>query len=292
MIDLHTHSIISDGTDKPAQIVELAWQAGLKAIALTDHDTTEGIAEAAKKAHQLGITFLAGCEISCRWSTGTMHLLVYFPTDRSDNDDTTSPLSTGPFADELLKLQKDRIQRNRLIIDRLISLGLPITWEEVVQEANGGLIGRPHFAKVLVKNKAVANMTEAFELWLGKGRLAYIKKARLLPEEIIRLAHSSKGIVSLAHPYSLGADASGLELAVRELASLGLSGIEAYYSTYSVRERLNLVEIAEKNGLIPTGGSDYHGDYKPDIKIGVGRGDLCVPESVLEELLEKGSQRF
>ncbi len=272
VIDLHTHSTVSDGSDDPAHIPELAAANGCSAVALTDHDRQDGIAAAAARAGELGVELIPGVEISCE-HTGTMHVLVYF----------LEP-GEGPLQDELVRLQQSRDSRNRKIADLMASLGLPVTYEEIEAEAGGMGAGRPHMAAILVRKGVVSSIQEAFDQWLAKGRPAYLDKERLTAAVAIRLATESGAVPVLAHPFSLGLEPAGTESAIAELASLGLGGIEAIYGRYSPEERRGLTAVAGRHGLAVTGGSDHHGTFKPDLQVGIGRGDLAVPDSALDDL--------
>jgi predicted metal-dependent phosphoesterase TrpH len=272
VIDLHTHSTVSDGSDTPEEVVALAANAGVSALALTDHDRQDGIAAARKKASEVGIELIAGTEISCNHS-GTMHMLVYFlePGD-------------GPLQDELLRLQVARDNRNDELIARLADLGLPVTMEELEAEAGGSGAGRPHVAAILVRKGVASSVQDAFDRWLAKGRPAYVEKERLDPLPAIALALQSGALPVLAHPLSLGLSPDELERTIGELADAGLVGLESIYGRYSREERASLAVMAAQAGLAITGGSDHHGTYKPDLSVGTGRGDLHVPDGALEAL--------
>jgi len=273
VIDLHTHSTVSDGSDPPAAVAALAHRAGCRAFALTDHDRLDGIAEARREATRLGVELVPGCELSCQWEPGTFHLLVYFvePGD-------------GPLADALARLQQVRADRNVTMVARLAGLGLPITMEEVEAEAGGEGVGRPHMAAVLVAKGAADSVQDAFDRWLARGRPGYVDKARLSVTEAAALARQAGGVAVIAHPVSLGLEGSSLESTLRQLAEDGVAGLESYYGRYSPPRRRELVELARRCGMVATGGSDHHGRYKPDLTVGRGTGDLEVPDSVLEEL--------
>lgn len=277
MIDLHTHSTFSDGTEPPEGVVELAAEAGCRALAVTDHDTFAGLPRARSRAAELGIELVPGCEVSCAYRGGAAHVLVYF-VDEGD----------GPLQDELVRLRADRVARNRRLVVRLQELGMPIDYEEVLAEAAGEeSLGRPHVAAVMVRKGLAETIPEAFDRWLGEGRPGYVPKARVDPREIASAARASGGVVSLAHPLSLGPEileGSELDGVVRELKEAGFTGLESYYGRYAPDERASLAELARAHGLVPTGGSDYHGWVKADLTVGVGQGDLDVPDSVLEEL--------
>jgi predicted metal-dependent phosphoesterase TrpH len=284
VIDLHTHSTISDGSDLPARISQLAAQAGCTAVALTDHDSLAGLESAAQEAQRCGVTLVPGCEISCRapvaaspaatGTTASMHVLVYFVED-----------GEGPLQDELAALRRDRIERNRRLAGRLTELGIPTDYAAMVELAGTeeGL-GRPHFAKFLVETGAACDIDDAFDRWLGQGRPASIPKARLDPAQAARLARASGGAAVVAHPLSLGISWGELERLVVELADAGFAGIESFYGRYTPDLRKRLAGIAARAGLVSTGGSDYHGMFKPDLSVGTGQGDLEVPDTALEDL--------
>jgi hypothetical protein len=275
MIDLHVHSTVSDGSDTPEELVDLAVKAGLSALALTDHDRQDGVLSARKRAVAAGLELIAGAEISCQ-HTGTMHMLVYF----------LEP-GEGPLQDELVRLQAARETRNERLVARLAELGLPVSREELEAEAGGSGAGRPHVAAVLVRKGLATSVQDAFDRYLAKGRPAYMEKERLEPTLAIELSLESGALPVLAHPLSLGFSPDKLESAVRELADAGLAGLEAIYGRYSREERGGLAVMAAHAGLAITGGSDHHGSYKPDLSLGVGRGDLHVPDGALAALRDR-----
>jgi len=273
VIDLHSHSSFSDGSESPERVIELASDAGCTAVALTDHDSTDGVARAAARAAQVGIRFISGCEVSCAYSPGTMHVLCYIVTG------TDSPLQA-----ELTRLREDRELRNERMATRLADIGLPITYDEVVEEAGGVGVGRPHFAAVLKRKGVVSSIQEAFDSYLAKGTPGYVSKARIEIETVIDVARRSGGVASLAHPLSLGLERQSLAVELGRLAEIGLTGVECYYGRYDPDTRSELARLASRLGLVATGGSDFHGTYKPDLSMGVGTGDLSVPDGVVEEL--------
>ncbi|MEW6472664.1 MAG: PHP domain-containing protein [Actinomycetota bacterium] len=280
MIDLHAHSTASDGSDSPSALVELAKRQGLTALALTDHDTVEGLAEARAAAAEVGVQLVEGCELSCEVGPATMHLLVYFLADGS-----------GPLQDRLAGLQAARADRNRRIVAVLQNHGLDVTLEEILAEAGGGSVGRPHVAGVLVRKGYVESVQDAFDLWLAKGRPAYLDRERLLPAEAIGLAHASGAVAVLAHPTSLGYEEAELEQFVGELADAGLDGMECEYGRYTPELRARLRAMAGRLGLAVTGGSDYHGRYKPDLQLGTALGDLNVADDLLDALEARRPRR-
>jgi predicted metal-dependent phosphoesterase TrpH len=278
VIDLHTHSDVSDGSDPPERIPELAAEAGCSAVALTDHDSLAGLAAAGKRADELGLTLVPGCEVSCRpLGSGGVHVLVYFV----DEDDS-------PLGAELVLLRADRRRRNRALVDRLVGLGIPLTYEMVVAEAGREEgVGRPHFATAMIKIGAADSVDDAFDRVLAQGRPAHVPKARLSASDVATLARASGGVAVLAHPYSMGLDGPDLARAVAELADAGFAGIEAIYGRYSPRQRQELGHLARRFDLVATGGSDHHGTLKPDLRVGTGQGDLRVPDAVLGALEER-----
>jgi 3',5'-nucleoside bisphosphate phosphatase len=275
VIDLHTHSTVSDGSDSPEELVDLAVKAGLSALALTDHDRQDGIGPARARAGELGIELVAGTEISCQHSA-TMHLLVYF----------LEP-GEGPLQDELVRLQAARDIRNERLLARLAELGLPVSSEELGEEAGGRGAGRPHVAAILVRKGLAHSVQDAFDRYLAKGQPAYVEKERLSAPVAITLALQSGALPVLAHPLSMGLSQHEFEATLGELAGAGLVGLEAIYGRYGKDERASLAVMAARAGLAITGGSDYHGTYKPDLSIGTGLGDLHVPSGALEALRDR-----
>lgn len=273
-VDLHTHSTVSDGTRTPEEVMRLAAGAGLTAAALTDHDTLGGTARAGREAERLGVEMIPGVELSCEWEPGTMHILVLF----------LSP-GPGPLQDRLAGLRDGREARNRVILDRLRELDMPVAEEELRAEAGGESAGRPHIAALMARKGYVPDMTAAFDLFLSRGRPAYVGRPRLAPREAIRLARESGAVSILAHPHTLGIDgARRYASAWEQMADWGLTGVECHYGEYEPSLRRKMAARAAKFGLLASGGSDFHGDYRPGVRVGVGRGDLAVPDSVLEEL--------
>jgi 3',5'-nucleoside bisphosphate phosphatase len=272
VIDLHTHSTFSDGSATPSEVIDLAVKAGCSAIALTDHDGLAGLSEAEYRATAAGIAFVRGCEVSASFEPGSLHLLCYFVP------------ATGPLPDKLADLRAERERRNERLLELLADLGFGITRDEVEVEAGSDVIGRPHFAAVLVRHGAVASVEEAFQRFLAKGAPAYVEREYVEPSEIFELASRSGALTSIAHPMTLGLAPTELERLLDDFASSGATGLECYYSSYDETLRAELVAMARRHGLIPTGGSDFHGSFKPGLHVGTGRGDLCVPDEVLDEL--------
>lgn len=273
-VDLHTHSRFSDGSDSPTALIEKALSAGLSALALTDHDTQDGIEEARSAGARLGLDVVPGIEISCEWAPGTLHMVVLF----------LEP-GEGPLQDRLARIRGARATRNDRIVEKLNGLGIDITNEEVAEEAGTGVTGRPHIAAVLIRKGVAEDMRAAFDDYLGNGRPAYVPRERLTPEDSIELALRSRALPILSHPYTMGLESEAqFREAFGYLAGLGLAGIDCYYPEYSPDEREALAAVTRSFGMIPSGGSDYHGTYKEGLQLGTGWGDLVVADEVLEEL--------
>lgn len=273
MIDLHTHSTASDGTLSPKELVYLAKKEGLKALALTDHDTLSGLEEAYYTAEDLKLPFLCGVEISVKFDgPGHFHLLGYFLTPKIDS-----------LQDTLRELHLAREKRNLQMIEKLKNLGIDITWEELVSIAKGE-IGRPHFAKLLVEKGVVKSFDEAFEKYLRKGAQAYVPKALLEPKTAIEKILQSGGIPVLAHPITLKLKREELTQYLETLVDLGLRGMEVFYTEHNKEFTQFLFEKAKYFKLLITGGSDFHGANKPDIKLGKGFGNLSIPYEYFEGL--------
>lgn len=280
MIDLHVHSTFSDGSLTPAQLVERAAEVGLTAIALTDHDCTDGLdlfLAASASARVIGIT---GVEISADVPRGTMHVLGYCM------DHTDAGLNEA-----LRKICHGREIRNRAILDKLNGLGLKLAWEDVAKFAGEDVVGRPHFAQALVEKGLVNSVRAAFEKYLAKGKPAYEDRFRFSPADCIVAITNAGGIAALAHPFTLELNGKNLREYVAELKDMGLQGIEAYYSEHSDRQLEEYLDIARDLGLVITGGSDFHGDINPKIALGKGFGSLKVPDELAEGLIAAAKGR-
>lgn len=283
-VDLHTHSTVSDGSETPATVVALAAEAGLSAVALTDHDILSGLTEARQAADRHGIELVPGVELSLDWSEhvqpptgGGMHLLVLGIEDVG-----------GPLQDRLSELRRGRDGRNTIILERLHEQGLPLEIAEVEALSGGGSVGRPHIAAAMVARGYVPDIGTAFELYLGNRGPAYVGRPRLTPAGALTLAKASGGVSVLAHPFTLGFEHDAqLEELVEELVDLGLDGLESHHCGVEPERRPVLRRLARRHGLACSGGSDFHGTFKPGIAIGTGTGDLLVPDAFLEELRDR-----
>ncbi|MGD0388913.1 MAG: PHP domain-containing protein [Tepidisphaeraceae bacterium] len=280
-VDLHCHSTASDGTLPPAQVVRLAVDRCLSALALTDHDTVAGIAEAAAEAKRLGLDFLPGIEISAEFPhPGTMHLLGY-------GVDPQSPV----LRDLTKTLLAGRDSRNPKIIDQLQKLGVAITMEEVQREAGGKVVGRPHIAAILARKGYVSSIKQAFDKYLAPGGLAYFDKERLTPPRSVAMILDSGGLPVLAHPSQLRCQNDAqLERIVKDLLDLGLAGIEVIHSDHDAGMVEKYTAMADRFGLLKTGGSDFHGTNKADIQLGIANGRR-VPREWFDQLIATLHQR-
>ena len=286
MIDLHTHTTVSDGGDSPTELVHKAAAAGLDVIAVTDHDNDSGCDEAVAAGREVGVEVIRGVEISCdvddlkqrgfeTAARPTMHLLGYF-----------IPEHDNPLTSALAELQDARANRTVRIVERLNELGIPVTFEEVENEAGGpgAQIGRPHFAAVLVRHGAVPDYQTAFDEYLAKGAKAYLSRKLYRPSEAIELMLSAGVVPVLAHPFTLHLAFEDLERFVGALLEAGLKGIEGYHGDLPVVEQEPFLALGRTNGLIVSGGSDYHGDMRPDRGLPGGKHNVTVPPEVLDEL--------
>ncbi|WP_300667158.1 PHP domain-containing protein [Desulfoluna sp.] len=270
-VDLHIHTTASDGSFSPWEVVACARKTGLSAIAITDHDTVEGAREILSAGLPVDLKFITGVEISSSppapyCSQGSFHILGY-------GIDLDSP----PLGEALAALRRQRETRNPQMISRLNTLGVPLTLSEVVAEAGGAVVGRPHMAAVMVRKQAVGSVQEAFDRYLAKGCPAYVEKGRIDFENAVSLIRAAGGLPVLAHPVTVGLPLGELEGLLADLTRRGLAGVEAYYSTHSPEFTQSLLRCAESLGLLVTGGSDFHGEYKSGIHLGVGKGDLHIP---------------
>ena len=272
-IDLHVHTTASDGTASPAEAVELAKAAGLSAIAITDHDTVSGYAEAAEAGKALGVEVIPGIEISTKYGRA-VHILGYYIDPDSDK-----------LAPVLEWVVRDRDERNRKMAGLMAADGLPVSYEEMHRRF-GAVIGRPHFAEVLVELGLAKDVRDAFDRYVEKGQKYYLPRNFLSIERSVEIIREAGGIPVLAHPFQYKLDDAGLRELIEHCMESGLKGIECRYSGYSTEQSKYLGRLAEEYGLIKTGGSDFHGENKKHISIGTGTGALEVPYQYLEKLRE------
>ncbi len=276
MIDLHTHSTASDGTLTPTDLVRYAKQKGIEVLALTDHDTLSGLEEAIEEARRIDLDFIPGVEISAEFEPGTLHILGYFV----DHDDSG-------LEERLSWLREGRDSRNVVILRKLAELGYPLKMEEVLHFAQGQSAGRPHIADAMVRRGYVSGRDEAFDRFLAKGAPAYADKERMTPEAAIGMIMGSGGLAVLAHPQWLLLDDDALVKMVADLKEKGLAGLETFYYSHSREESAFYERIARENGLLITGGSDYHGPGGlKGTEIGVGDGGMRLPREMADRLFE------
>jgi predicted metal-dependent phosphoesterase TrpH len=274
-LDLHLHTTHSDGSCTPTEVVNMAHQAAVTALAITDHDIMTGIAESMAAGQQHGIEIIPGVEISSLAGSSEIHILGYF-LDWQDFD----------LLEHLKILRDGRHRRNPMIIERLPTLGIDITYDEVRALARTDSIGRPHIARVLMDKRVVASAKEAFDRFLAEGKPAYVPRELPSPAEAIRWIKAARGLAVLAHPTWVKVTEQPLVDLVRQLKADGLDGVEVYYSTHAARQTREYLSLAQQLGLLVTGGSDFHGLTKPDIEVGIGKGTLHIPTSLLPKMKE------
>jgi predicted metal-dependent phosphoesterase TrpH len=276
-VDLHCHSTASDGTLPPREVLRLAKQNNLTALALTDHDTVAGCEEAADEAKTLGIDFLCGIEISAEFPhPGTMHILGY-------GVDPNNPALKN-LTETLLA---GRDNRNPRIVAKLNEMGVAVTMKEWEDEAKGNVLGRPQLAAILMRKGYVSSIKQAFDKYIGQGAPAYFDKERLTPKQALERIGAAGGIAVLAHPIQLrtGNDAQ-LETIVKSLVDDGLAGLEIIHSDHDAAWVEKVTRLADKYGLVKTGGSDFHGSNKKDINLGVANGRR-IPRELFDALVER-----
>jgi predicted metal-dependent phosphoesterase TrpH len=272
-IDLHTHSTASDGMLSPAEVVRAARDLELTTLALTDHDTTDGVAEAQAAGRELGVEVIAGVEINSEGEYGDVHLLGYF----------VDP-AHAPLQDKLLSIRDARVGRAKGMLKKLAEMGMPVEWDRVMAIAgDASSIARPHIARALLEAGHVASTQEAFDKYIDNNGPAYVNRLRLTPQETIDVIHSAGGLIVLAHPSR--ARLVGL---IPMLHDLGLDGIEVYYPEHTREEVAMLERIAVERGLLMTGGSDFHGW---DDGVHANLGATAVPTECADRLHARARQR-
>ena len=271
LIDLHVHSNTSDGTLSPSEVVIHAKEAGLTAIALTDHDTVKGLAEATQAGELYKLEVVPGIELSADFPKDSLHILGYY-IDYKD----------PAFLKKLEPIQEGRTIRNAKMLDQLKNLGFDIAMDEGVE-----IFTRAHFAKALLDGGYVSSFDEAFKKYLAPGKAGYVKRVTPTPKECIDLIHSGGGLAFLAHPTLYGLNTSQLTKLIKKLTKDGLDGLEAIHAVHSAQDETHLRILASKNNLLISGGSDFHGSNKPKLEIGVGYGNLKIPYRLLENIKAK-----
>jgi hypothetical protein len=275
--DFHTHSTISDGRLTPTELIDLAYRNGVRIMSLTDHDIVDGLPEAFQAAARYpDFTLVPGIEMSTDVEGGEVHILGHFIDWQDD-----------AFRKRLRELQESRLGRARKMVDRLRELGMPVTWEGVEAFAGEGAVGRPHIALALVEAGHVSTVNEAFDRFLSRTGPAYVEREKLTPQQVIAIITGVGGFATLAHPREFGAP-QGFEPLLEGLVRAGLTGMEVYYQDYSPEHVAALRRLADRLGLIPLGGSDYHGLGGPRQR---EPGDIPLIMEPVERLLDLAKSR-
>jgi predicted metal-dependent phosphoesterase TrpH len=276
MIDLHVHSIFSDGSSTPEELVALAEQGGITALALTDHDTTDGLPRFMTAGAHSSVQTVAGIELSAEFGETTFHILGYL-FDPADTDLQTA----------LEWVRAGRTERNVQILEKLNRLGYDLTHADIRKHSGDDLIGRPHFAAALIEKGHFKHKDKIFQQLLGKGKAAYAERRRLTPEACAEVIRKAGGVPVIAHPAQMKLTTRALRRLVKKLKDHGLGGLEVWHPTHQPHQVAAFLSICEDFDLIATGGSDFHGTLTPDLSVGRGFGDLEVSDAVLDVLLKK-----
>ncbi len=276
-IDLHTHSKHSDGTLTPTDLVALAATEGLRALALTDHDTTAGVEEALAAGEQVGIEVISGCEVSTSFERRSVHVLAH-----------AVPLDDPAFDAFLEDVRAARVERNRRMIERLAELDCPLQPEEIERHAEGQIVARPHFAQAMIDRGYVPEFRAAFDRYLKDGGPAYVVVERTTPAEAVAAIHAAGGTATIAHPRQIALENDAAwDAFFGELVDAGLAGIEVYHPSHKPPHRAFFGALADRFDLVRTGGSDFHGSNKPRIRIGTGNGSIDVRYETWQRLSER-----
>ncbi len=272
-IDLHTHSGCSDGSLTPTELAEEAKRSGVSAIALTDHDSVRGIDEILKAGEEYGMEIIPGVELSTEYGPEEVHVVGLFIDHKNE-----------ALLAQLQAFRDNRDNRNLKMIDRLKDAGFDISSEQIYRRNPGAVIARPHIARYLVDTGQVSDIQSVFDEYIARGKPCYVERYKITPVEAVKLIHEAGGLAVLAHPCLYNLNRDELKQLVSEMKEAGLDGIEALYARNKDTDEEDFMQIAEDFNLFLSGGSDFHGDSKPDISIGTGTGNLCIPYSVLETI--------
>lgn len=276
IVDLHTHTTASDGTYSPEELIDYAAEKGLSAIAISDHDTIDGIAPALEQAKRYpDLEVIPSIEYSTNSDicASDIHILGYY-----------MDINDAHFNAKLKHVVNSRIQRNEKMIANMQDKGMNITMEDVLATSDDGVITRAHFAKAMENAGVVKKMSHAFEKYIGNNKPYYIEREKVTQKMAIEMIRDNGGVPVLAHPVLYRMNLKDLDKLLAELVDYGLKGIEGIYTTYRTHETQYIAKMAQEHGLIVTGGSDFHGSHKPGIDLAVGYGKLQVPYSVREEV--------
>ena len=294
IIDLHTHTNLSDGSMTPEELVELAFRTGIRYLSITDHDTLSGVERATAAAREIAeatagpkaptavagnsavqtLTIIPGIEFGALYHC-ELHILGYFRQDNYRN--------LQPFIDQT---RKGRADRNIGVLDKLNRLGFAITAEEVSAEAGKRIFGRPHIAAVMVKKGYCKSPDQAFSHFLAFGKKAYIDRTMPTPADCVAAITEAGGIAVIAHPVHINMKLKSLRKLIAELIPFGLAGLEVYYTDNTPQDTKKFLALADEFRLIATGGSDFHGAYKKGLFLCIGRGNLCIPDSLADTILQ------
>jgi predicted metal-dependent phosphoesterase TrpH len=281
VIDLHAHSIFSDGSDSPEELARAADACGLAALALTDHDTLGGLDRFLAQQPRTSARLVPGIELSCRFMGRPLHVLglLFDPRDPA-------------LVERVADMGRRRQERNRAMLERLQARGVALAWEDVTAEAPTPLVSRTHFARALVRRRAAGSHQDAFHRFIGDDAPCFVPFRELTPREAARWVREAGGVAVVAHPGRSFPRNFRWDDAMRDLRDQGMQGFEAYYPDYGPNEQRNFLELAARLGMVPCGGSDYHGENKPGQALGVGHGSLRVPDQALADLesLRNGRQ--
>ena len=273
IVDLHVHSTESDGTLTPEDLVAEAKKVGLAAFALTDHDTCQGVGKAMPLAASAGIELIPGIELSTDYHGKEVHIVGLY-----------IDIENEQLLKKTAEYRKCRSERNALMVEALRKEGLSITMEELVAENPDCVITRANIARFLYEHGQIKSVREAFDRYIGDHCKCYVGRLKVASTDAVCLIKEAGGTAILAHPLLYGLSNTNLQKMIDELKPAGLDGLEAIYSTYTTGEEQQMKRLARENGLLISGGSDFHGSNKPDIALGRGRGHLYIPYSVLETI--------
>lgn len=273
IVDLHVHSNKSDGSFSPTELVEYALEKGLSAFALTDHDTTEGLDEAINAAKGRNIEVIPGIEFSTEYEGKDIHIVGLYIDYHSE-----------AFTKHIQHFVESRTERNRKMCANLNKAGIDITYEKLLAAFPDAVITRAHYAKYLLDTGVVKSMPDAFAKYVGDHTKYFVPREKVTPMQAIQLILNAKGIPVLAHPTLYHMSDKRLELLLYRLKEAGLIAMECIYSTYTPSEERHMKALADKYGLLPSGGSDFHGNTKPKLDLAIGYGSLVIPEEILFNL--------
>jgi len=280
-IDLHVHSDKSDGSLSPSDLVSYAIKQGVSAFALTDHDTVDGIDEAIAASKGTSVTVIPGIELSTAYEGKDIHIVGLF----IDKEQPAFRERIGRFANA-------RINRNLEMCEKLTEYGMPITYDELTAAFPDAVITRAHYARLMMQKGYVKSLKEAFERYIGDYGPCFIPRKKITPDEGVRFILSANGLPVLAHPMQYGMGDARLQQLIDSLKEAGLVAMEAIYCTHTPSEEAKLCKLAKENGLLISGGSDFHGKAKPGLELGTGYGRLHVPQEVLDNLIAKKNELF